>query len=149
MLRAIFLALVIFPLAVPASAQRDLSKYDKLGPLVSSKGPYVKDIEDKVQHFVWQHWKQHRPGYIVFTVHTLEGEPTTSHLFIEPARDGTWHIRGALYHVQSDRLFDNDPQKKPDKQVTTRFDAVSAEWVSDRGRYIVLKDRSGKVVDSL
>ena len=149
MWHARLLGVAIIALIVPASVARDLSAYDKLGPLVSSKGPYVRDIEDKVQNFVWQHWKQHRRGYLVFTVHTLEGEPTTSHLFIEPARDGSWHVRGILYSMYSDRRFVDDPLKKPDRHVTTRFDAVSVEWVSDRGRYMVLKDKAGKVVDSL
>jgi hypothetical protein len=86
----------------------------------------------------------------VFTINSIEGEPTTEELYIEPSPSGRWRIRGHSHSIYSDRRMIDDPQKQPDRHVTRDFDAVAVERIHDRGvTYLALKDASGKIVDSL
>jgi hypothetical protein len=131
-----------------ASAAADLRGYDKLGPLDLGFGGHREC--KRVESFVYSHWQQRKRGYVVFTIHTIEGEPTTEELYVEPGPSARWRVRGHSHSIYSDLRMVDDPQKQPDRHVTRDFDAVALEWMRDRGvKYLALKDASGKIVDSL
>ena len=144
-----FAAVASLLLASATHAQEELSGYEKLGPI--EQKPWESPVAvEQVRKFVWDHWNQKRRGYVVFTFHTKEGEPTTRYLFIEPSAIGTWHIRGRIESTRTDRRMANDPQKQPDTQELKVFEAVRVVRVGAGARsYLVLKEASGKVVDSL
>ena len=136
-------------IAAPLASQQDLRAYGRLA-VDYSKTPYILDSERQVQNFVWRHWNQRRRGYVVFTIRTLEGDVATTHLFIEPAKQGYWHVRGIVYGFYSDRFLRNNVPKRPDTHAVTKFEAVSVDWVFDHDRkFLALKGRSGKVIDPL
>jgi hypothetical protein len=64
-------------------SKRNLSRYDKIGPFVVPVGTRGKFVSEKIRDFIWRHWQQRRRGYAVVTFHSVEGEPSTSHMFIE------------------------------------------------------------------
>src|SRR5437868_2543359 len=72
------------------AAKRKLEDYEKLGPLCHELIRYgpEQDIERQVKDFIWQHWKEKRRGLVIVTFHSIEGEPSTSFMFIEPDDKG-------------------------------------------------------------
>jgi hypothetical protein len=106
--------------------------FDKLGPL---KAPPlgVRDLLRRVRVFAATHWKEHRRGYVVYTLHAPPDEPITGELRIEPSADGRWHIRGSSHTFRSGRLVHS-------------FDAVSLRYYD---HYLYFHDQSGRNVGML
>jgi len=141
MKRCLALICALLPAAVAAT---ELRSYDKLGPI--DLGFWDRpNAFLQIQAFVGEHWKAHRRGYIVFTSSTIEGEPTTTQLFIEPKQSGQWHIRGISDSIYSDKRAVDDPQKQPNRHLTQKFDAVSVTCTEGKPS-LVLKDAAGKIV---
>ena len=72
----------------------------------------------------------------------------TKQLFIEPLRNGSWCVHGEVEAAISPLKWAPASQRKPARHVTAQFEAVSVEWTG-ADRHLVLKDKTGKVVDSL
>ena len=85
---------------------RDLRSYEKAGPfniaLNLDAQPRIK-LEAKVREFVWEHWRKRRLGYVTFTKFSKEGEPSTSHLFVEPDEEGVWCVAIKIDRVVVER----------------------------------------------
>ena len=45
----------------------------------------------RLRDFVWEHWQSKKRAYIRISFDTVDAV-STSHLFIEPDRDGQWHV---------------------------------------------------------
>ena len=53
-----------------------------------------KDVNcdfSKIRDFIWQHWQNKQRGYIRITFDSVDAV-SSSHIFVEPKKDGTWHI---------------------------------------------------------
>src|SRR5215475_9731892 len=59
---------------------RDLTRYDDGGAFDG------RQMMPKLRRFLWEHWTQKRLAHVVVTLYSIEGDPTTYNLFIEPDR---------------------------------------------------------------
>jgi hypothetical protein len=78
-----------------AQNHRDLTHYDDGGAfdLVRPGRPYTNaNMRPKLREFLWEHWTQKHLAHVVVTVYTIEGDPTTYNLFVEPDRDQRWRV---------------------------------------------------------
>ena len=74
--------------------QRNLSKYDEIGPFQISVGTPAHEserLEGQVREFLWTHWLGHKRGTVVITHQFVEGIIKASY-FVEPDRNGRWEI---------------------------------------------------------
>jgi hypothetical protein len=83
--------------------QRDLASYDKGGHIncragmVRYQGESAADFSSKrwqlpkLRDFIWDHWQAKKRGYIRISFDSVDAV-STSHLFIEPDKDGKWHV---------------------------------------------------------
>lgn len=145
---------------------KDISRYDKLGPYqVPADGENLSAVSAEVRGFIWDHWTQHRLGYVIVTFHSKEGEPSTSHMFVEPDETGIWHLSTRIERKLIDRRAFSDPKFKATIEQTDEFKAyeierieVPADGLSKRASIPVgvkrrpdsyllrLKDKDGKVI---
>jgi hypothetical protein len=141
---------LMIPAAVSTAAlERDLSGYDKLAfDYTTSTAPALLDRQ--LQNFIYTHWKQRRRAFALVKIITLDGKnrvDIVKQLFVEPARNGSWCIRGMMEASLSELRWVPASQRKPPRQMAAQFEAVSAEWAGG-DRHLVLKDKTGKMVDS-
>lgn len=113
-------------------AMRLTASYERLGPL-ESPPLEAQHLLMQVRTFIATHWQQRHRGYASYTLRIPHEEPLTGSAYIEPARDGKWHIRFESHYLRSGRLLH-------------RFKAVSFRH---HGRYLYLHDRSGRLVGTL
>jgi hypothetical protein len=137
---------------VAATSQRNVTGYDKLG-FDYTKSTEPANLDRQLQKFIYAHWQQHRRAFVVIRIIAL-ADPhradITKLLFVEPAKDGSWCVRGEVEADVSPLRWVPASQRTPPKHVTTQFEAVSVDWVFEHDRKsLVLKDRSGKAVDTL
>lgn len=75
---------------------RDISKYRILGPLVLGHTSELRRDSGKkraeIRQFIWESFKKHILSNVTFTSFTLEGNKIESSIFIEPDKDGVWHV---------------------------------------------------------
>jgi hypothetical protein len=69
-----------------AQNPRDLTRYDDGGAFDG------RQMMPKLRRFLWEHWTQKRLAHVVVTLYSIEGDPTTYNLFIEPDRDQHWRV---------------------------------------------------------
>ena len=130
------------------STERNLSRYDKLGPFTVPLGASPHSVKGKVRDFIWQHWQQHRRGYAVVTFHSIEGEPSTSHMFIEPNRDGVWHLSVRIERKLIDRRGWSNPELRG-KLIpqTNSYEVFAIERLMDGNSYrLRFRDKDGTVM---
>jgi hypothetical protein len=135
--------------ALVQSGERDLRSYEKFGPLIVTAGTNPGSVMSNMRDFVWQHWEQHRLGYVVFTLHTKEGEPSTSYVFIEPDESGFWHLSVRIERKLIDRRGWSDPKYKGRLfHQTATYKAYAIERVtgSSNSCRLRLKDKDGKAI---
>jgi hypothetical protein len=126
------------------ATKRKLDDYERLGPLCHELIRYGadQDIERRVKDFIWQHWKEKRRGFVIVTFHSIEGEPSTSFMFIEPDAKGRWHVDTKIER----KLFDWNI-RQPRRQ-TNGYTAYSVKRVpGDESRLIyqlIFMDERGK-----
>jgi hypothetical protein len=60
--------------------------------LYENAGGHFADDKGKVRDFVWNCWQEKRRGYIRLTYFSIEGEASTSHIFIEPRTETEMRI---------------------------------------------------------
>jgi hypothetical protein len=91
----LLLALVITIASSAATdEQRDLSKYDSIGPfriIYYSLTADVQRHEAAIRDFLWEHWRQRRKGTVSTTNQYVEGIATIL-WFVEPDKSGHWMI---------------------------------------------------------
>ena len=130
------------------SSERDLSRYDRIGPFNVPVGENPSTVSAKVRDFIWEHWEQHRLGYAVVTFHSKEGEPSTSHIFVEPDESGVWHLSVSIERELIDRRGWSDPKYRGKKiHQTDSYKAYAIKRLPDKDSYhLRLKDKDGKVI---
>jgi hypothetical protein len=143
---SVLLAVLIVSLdRATASETRDLALYDKIGPFELRLLDAAPSKKSQVSEFVWQHWTERRRGCAVITLYSVEGEPSTFHMFIEPDGSGQWHIDIRGEHDRAGR-----PGRDAGKRwhETSRFDIRAVERVRHPagGHYLSMKDSAGKEV---
>ncbi len=75
--------------------KRDLARYDDGGifDFNWSLGPQVHErMRPKLREFIWEHWHQKRLARVVATFYSIEGDPITHRMFIEPDASGRWRV---------------------------------------------------------
>jgi hypothetical protein len=111
-------------------------------------GTSGKFVSEKIRDFIWRHWQQRRRGYAVVTFHSVEGEPSTSHMFIEPNEDGIWHLSVRIDRKLIDRRGWSNPEfrgKLIDQ--TDSFDVLTIERLTDGRSYrLRFKDKNGTTI---
>jgi hypothetical protein len=74
---------------------RDLTRYDDGGAFDFNwgAGPETHaQMMPKLRRFLWEHWTQKHLAHLVVTLYSIEGDPTTYNLFIEPDKDQRWRV---------------------------------------------------------
>jgi hypothetical protein len=109
---------------------KNISRYDKLGPYeVPVGGKNLSAVEAEVCEFIWEHWTQHRLGYVIVTFHSIEGEPSTSQMFVEPDEAGLWHLSTRIERKLIDRRAFSDPKFKGTVEQTDEYKAYEIERI--------------------
>jgi hypothetical protein len=78
-----------------AQTSRDMARYDDGGAFDFrwDPGPKAHDqMKLKLRGFLWEHWTQKHLAHVVVTLYSIEGDPTTYNLYIEPDRDQRWQV---------------------------------------------------------
>jgi hypothetical protein len=78
-----------------AQAPRDMARYDDGGAFDFRWDAGLKAhalMNGKLRDFLWEHWTQKRLAHVVVTLYTIEGDPTTYNLFIEPDGSQRWRV---------------------------------------------------------
>ena len=92
----IFLVLALLASSVFAqTAKRDLSGYDEGGTFDfnwSTGSDAHQRMSPQLRQFVWQHWHNKQRAHVLETFYSIEGDPTTYNLFIEPDTNGRWRV---------------------------------------------------------
>jgi hypothetical protein len=81
----------------PGLAQnpRDLTHYDDGGAFDlgwAGRPDADAKMRPKLRDFLWEHWTQKHLAHVVVTFYTIEGDPMTYNLFVEPDRDRRWRV---------------------------------------------------------
>jgi hypothetical protein len=115
----------------PRAQKRDLARYDNGGTFDFSWDLMPEAHErtkPKLRMFLWEHWSQKRLGRVVAIFYTIEGDPTTVNLYIEPDANGHWRVVSE-YERECCALY--ALQKKQKKRTRERGVAIydKVEWV--------------------
>lgn len=76
---------------------RDLSLYDfggRNGYCDYQNAPAnrnCKKFRSKVRDYIWQHWRDKKRAYIILEYSGIDSQ-SDAHVFIEPGKNGQWHI---------------------------------------------------------
>jgi hypothetical protein len=132
--------------------KRDLTKYDNGGAFDfrwSVTPDAHKRMASTVRDFIWQHWTNKHLGHVARTVYTIEGDPTTYHLFIEPDANQTWHVV-MTYRSNCCWYYGLGKPKRKRRLETgaTRFDIVERVPTAEPEVYTLRLRRAGDKNDS-
>jgi hypothetical protein len=108
---------------------RDLSLYDKGGHFLASGSNLPK-----IRAFIWRHWHNKQRGYIRVTVSGADW-PATLHFFIEPDRQGAWHI--ALRVASSHTYPPSEPNRVSDQPIIFSVARVKRKEFDNLGSYVL------------
>src|SRR4029078_502470 len=100
---------------------RDLSTYDQAGPyeLNNDLHPHDADkILGEIRGFLWEHWKERRPGVVNDTFFSIEGDQPTSSFLVEPDAKSSWRISVESVSIISALL---PKRRKPRREITHEF----------------------------
>ena len=95
---------------------RDLTRYDEAGVFDFSWGVSWREhaqMKLKLRDFLWEHWTQKRLAHMVVTVHSIEGDPTTYNLFVEPDKNKRWLVVGEYESLCCWFYSMEKPKRKP------------------------------------
>jgi len=138
---------------------RDLSAYEKGAEFYNCedhrlfgsnrKIQQCKNDQNKGRDFIWDHWKSKKRGYIVYVAAGYHGE-TNFHIFIEPDKNGTWHIvqRWIRYnpYIQLNAYIE---VASSDAIFIKRKRAITGDDLRKGKFYLSFLDKDGKEVDTL
>jgi hypothetical protein len=134
----------VMKVSATQSSARDLSRYDQVGPFTVSPmdtgTENQKIITAKIRGFIWEHWQQRRLGYAVVTFYSKEGDPSTSHMFVEPDKKGVWHLSVRIER----KIFDRNQRKTVNR--TDSYKAYGVERFPGKDSSLRFKDKSGNVI---
>ena len=132
--------------------KRDLTKYENGGAFDFrwSVAPDAhKRMASSVRDFIWEHWTNKRLGHVARTVYTIEGDPTTYHLFIEPDANQTWHL--VMTYRSNCCWYYGLGKPKRKRRIETgaaRFDIVERVPTSEPDGYILRLRKTGDKIDA-
>ena len=100
----------------------------------------------KLLEFVWQHWENKQRAYIRITGDSVDAV-STSHIFIEPSQDKTWHIAWRIVRHYGEITDIRDIKSIKKRVAATPYDC----WVDCKKDTIVLSciDWEGKEIEVL
>src|SRR5439155_9836690 len=90
---SLLLLLFVLICAAQTGTRRALARYHQGGTFdfTWSAGPRAHErMKPLLRQFVWQHWSRKQLGHVIAIYYTMEGDPTTYNLFIEPDSNGRW-----------------------------------------------------------
>ena len=110
--------------------RRNLAHYDRFGPYrVPIDGESLRAIPAEARGFIWEHWVNHRLAKVIVTFRSLEGEPSTSEMFVEPDDAGVWHLSTTIERKLIDRRAFSDPKFKGTIEQTDKYEAYIIERI--------------------
>lgn len=122
-----------------AQTPRDMARYDDGGAFDFSWGVGRKahdQMKPKLRDFLWEHWTQKRLAHVVVTLYTIEGDPTTYNLFVEPDGNQRWRVV-AEYESECCWFYamEKPRRKRKRKKGVALYDVVERVQISgnDRG----------------
>jgi hypothetical protein len=126
--------------------QRDLTRYDNGGTFDLSwkVGPQVHErMRPKLRNFLWAHWSQKRLGHVVAILYSVEGEPITHHLFVEPDKDGRWHV---VSEYESECCWFYAKEKRKRERGVEFYDTVEriAQTKSGKGSWKIISEGTNR-----
>ena len=89
-----FVALTTAASLLAQGQERDLTRYDHIGPYNLVKfaaTPKTDQVEGEVRDFLWNHLQEHRRGTVTITHQYVEGVIRAAY-FVELDRRGRWGI---------------------------------------------------------
>jgi hypothetical protein len=115
----------------PSAQKRNLALYENGGTFDFSWDVMPEAHERmklKLRMFLWEHWSQKRLGRVVAIFYTIEGDPTTVNLYIEPDGNGRWRVVSE-YERECCALYALEKKKR--KRTRERGVAIydRVEWV--------------------
>jgi hypothetical protein len=137
-----------------AQNPRDLTRYDDGGAFDFSwgAGPEAHArMMPNLRRFLWEHWTQKRLAHVVVTLYSIEGDPTTYNLFIEPDRDQHWRV---VAEYESEccwfHAMEKPKRKRERKKGVALYDAVYRIQTSknDQGTLSFIPEGDSRESDS-
>jgi len=121
-----------------AQTPRDMTRYDNGGVFDFSwgAGPEAHArMNPKLRGFLWEHWTQKRLAHVVVTLYTIEGDPTTYNLYIEPDRDQRWRV-AAEYESECCWFYamEKPKRKRERKKGIVVYDVIERVQTSGNGQ---------------
>lgn len=125
---------------------RDLNKYEKIGPLVVPLGTNPEEINKQIREFIWDHWQSKRLCYAVVTFYSTEGDESTSHIYIELDERKRWNLNVTIKRKLGDRRGWSD--KKYRGRIIHQTDSYRGYAIekNPRSSRLKIKDESGKLI---
>lgn len=131
---------------------RNLERYDKLeipNPRYEEKAMLSAYMEART--FVWEHWRDHRPAYLVITISSVDAT-STSHIFVEPDDSGRWRLAERI--VRHHGEVDDAPTDYSVEWVFTNSKGRRTPLPSDQEpdpakHYLEFRDKCGELNGSL
>jgi hypothetical protein len=77
-----------------------IAGYERYGHFCLDIQGKPRNVEPDARAFLWSHWGARKRGVAILTLHSIEGEPSTMFMYVEPSSDGHWRLR-----VTIDRLL--------------------------------------------
>lgn len=159
--------LTAFPVCAHENPGRNLGDYDLAGPYSLDRSSRHAEerpvLEGMIRDFLWTRWSRHRLAHVIMVEYSLEGLPVRTWCYVEPDKDGIWHIFAyedvtlpalikdsnehmrksqeyRIYSLERIEATGNLPEKRP----------IPNEEKRDPETYrLRLKDRDGKVIREL
>lgn len=116
----------------------DLSLYDqgKTYDFSWGKPKTLRAEREEFRDYLWQQWSKQRRTKVTTTFYTIEGDPTTHTYYIEPDKNGRWHI---FVESESDCCWFYAMQKPEKKREHRKFNAI----YTDLERVQAVQDKNG------
>jgi len=134
--RITFLLLVVCASAFSQAVdKRNLKNYEDGGKFDFSwrNGPELNnEMRARLREFIWSAWKTKRPSMVEADFYSVEGDPTTNHIFIEPDKKGNWRVRiwWQMWCCALDAL--SKPPRKMRRHRGTNVYTIVERWQIDR-----------------
>ncbi|HKQ79166.1 MAG TPA: hypothetical protein VJ810_36060 [Blastocatellia bacterium] len=139
-----------------AQTSRNLTRYDDGGSFNFhwGVGPAAapNQMLPKFRDFLWEHWTQKRLARVVVIISSIEGDPTTYNLFVEPDRNQRWRVI-AEYKSWCCWFYAMEKPRKRKyvlKKGVTVYDVVERVQISrnDLGNWSIIPEEDRREPDS-
>lgn len=141
---------------------KDLRAYEKSSYTIAINADPAarRKLEAKVREFVWEHWHNRRLGFLSVRRYSKEGEPSTSHFFIESKDGGAWQVRVVIKRIIVERRSKHRQHESVtyDAYVLERFEKPESGQIlvgalipesevrTPDSYFLALKEKTGRVL---